>query len=143
MIDAAISYLPEEKVHYLMGAGTPEDIVRSVDQGIDIFDCVLPTRNARNGYLFTSQGPVIIKQSRYREDPAPLDPECDCYVCKNFSRAYLRHLFMAGEINSSILNTYHNVHYYLRLMEKIREHIATDTFVEFKTNFMTENAEVK
>ncbi|HEY7160764.1 MAG TPA: tRNA guanosine(34) transglycosylase Tgt, partial [Acidobacteriota bacterium] len=141
MIDAAISYLPEEKLHYLMGAGTPEDIVRSVDQGIDIFDCVLPTRNARNGYLFTSQGPVIIKQSRYREDPAPLDPECGCYVCKNFSRAYLRHLFMAGEINSSILNTYHNVHYYLRLMEKIRKHIETDTFAEFKISFNAENAE--
>jgi queuine tRNA-ribosyltransferase len=145
MIDAAISHLPEEKLHYLMGAGTPEDIVRAVDQGIDIFDCVLPTRNARNGYLFTSQGPVIIKQSRYREDPAPLDPECGCYVCKNFSRAYLRHLFMANEINSSILNTYHNVHYYLRLMEKIREQIAAETFVEFKTNFVTQtqNAEVK
>ncbi|MCI0441642.1 tRNA guanosine(34) transglycosylase Tgt [bacterium] len=143
MIDAAISYLPEEKVHYLMGAGTPEDIVRSVDQGIDIFDCVLPTRNARNGYLFTSQGPVVIKQSRYREDPLPLDPECGCYVCKNFSRAYLRHLFMAGEINSSILNTYHNVHYYLRLMEKIREQIEADTFAEFKIFFNAESAEKK
>ncbi len=141
MIDAAMTYLPEEKLHYLMGAGTPEDIVRSIDQGIDIFDCVLPTRNARNGYLFTSQGPVIIKQSRYREDPAPLDPECGCYVCKIFSRAYLRHLFMAGEINSSMLNTYHNVYYYLRMMEKIREHIAADTFSDFRTLFNAGNAE--
>ena len=132
LIDAAIGHLPDEKLHYLMGAGTPEDIVKSVDQGIDIFDCVLPTRNARNGYLFTSKGPVIIKQSKYREDPEPLDPECNCYVCKNFSKGYLRHLFMAGEINSSMLNTYHNVYYYLNLMETIRKNIVADTFAEFR-----------
>lgn len=128
MIEASVSNLPKDHLHYLMGVGTPEEIASAVGQGIDLFDCVLPTRNARNGYLFTSQGPVIIKHSRYREDPAPVDPECDCYVCKNFSRAYLRHLFMAREINAAILNTYHNVHYYLKLMENIRQRIANDCF---------------
>ncbi len=128
MVDAAVANLPEDSLHYLMGVGTPVEIVAAVGQGIDLFDCVLPTRNARNGFLFTSQGPVVIKQSRYREDPEPADPECDCYVCKNFSRAYLRHLFMAREINSAILNTYHNVYYYLKLMRRIRESIANDCF---------------
>lgn len=132
MVEASLAYLPEESIHYLMGVGTPEEIVSAVAQGIDLFDCVLPTRNARNGYLFTSQGPLVIKQSQYREDPAPLDPECECYVCRHYSRAYLRHLFMSGEINSAILNTYHNVHFYLRLMERIRESIANDTFEELK-----------
>ena len=124
MVDAALSNLPEDRIHYLMGVGTPEDILNAVNQGVDLFDCVLPTRNARNGYLFTSQGPVIIKQNRYREDSSPADPNCDCYVCRNFSRAYLRHLFMAHEINSAILNTYHNVFYYMKLMERIRTNIA-------------------
>ena len=132
MVDAAVQNLPEESVHYLMGVGTPEEILSAVAQGIDLFDCVLPTRNARNGFLFTSQGPVVIKQSRYRDDPSPVDPNCNCYVCKYYSRAYLRHLFIAGEINSAILNTYHNVYFYLRWMEKIRESIANDTFEELK-----------
>ncbi|MCI0605075.1 tRNA guanosine(34) transglycosylase Tgt [bacterium] len=132
MVEAALAHLPENSIHYLMGVGTPEEIVSAVSQGIDLFDCVLPTRNARNGYLFTSQGPVIIKQNRYREDPAPLDPDCECYVCRHYSRAYLRHLFMSGEINSAMLNTYHNVYFYLRLMERIRESIANDTFEELK-----------
>ena len=124
MIEATVTHLPEDRVRYLMGVGTPEELMASVKQGIDLFDCVLPTRNARNGYLFTSQGPVIIKQSRYREDPDPVDPNCSCFVCKNHSRAYLRHLFMAREINASILNTYHNLHFYMKLMERIRETIA-------------------
>jgi queuine tRNA-ribosyltransferase len=131
MVQAAIEHLPEESVHYLMGVGTPQDILSAVGQGIDLFDCVLPTRNARNGYLFTSQGPIVIKQSRYREDANPVDPTCVCYVCKNFSRAYLRHLFMAGEINAAVLNTYHNLYYYLRWMETIRQHIVNDTFDQF------------
>ena len=126
MIDAAVEHLPDASLHYLMGVGTPEEILSAVRQGIDIFDCVLPTRNARNGYLFTSRGPVVIKQSQYREDPAPLDPDCSCYVCSNFSRAYLRHLFMAREMNAAVLNTYHNVHFYLRWMEEIRRRIAED-----------------
>jgi len=128
MVDAAVENLPEDSLHYLMGMGRPEEIVAAVAQGIDLFDCVLPTRNARNGSLFTSQGTVVIKQSRYREDPEPADPECDCYVCKNFSRAYLRHLYMAREINSAVLNTYHNVYFYLKLMKRIRESIANDSF---------------
>lgn len=132
MVDAAVQSLPEESIHYLMGVGTPEEILHAVAQGIDLFDCVLPTRNARNGFLFTSQGPVVIKQSRYREDASPVDPNCDCSVCRNYSRAYLRHLFISGEMNSAILNTWHNVHFYLRWMEKIRESIATDTLEELK-----------
>lgn len=126
MVEASVSQLPPESLHYLMGVGMPVEIVSAVLQGIDLFDCVLPTRNARNGYLFTSRGPVVIKNSRYREDAGPVDPECDCYSCRNFSRAYLRHLFMAREINAAILNTIHNVHYYLKLMERIREAINTD-----------------
>lgn len=126
MIEAAIRPLPDEKIHYLMGVGTPEDILQGVRRGVDLFDCVLPTRNARNGSLFTSRGTISIKQARYRDDPAPLDPECDCTVCRNYSRAYLRHLYMAGEINSAILNTYHNVHFYLGWMQQIREAIAND-----------------
>jgi queuine tRNA-ribosyltransferase len=132
MVDAVIENLPEEKIHYLMGVGTPEEILSAVSQGIDLFDCVLPTRNARNGYLFTSQGPIVIKQSRYRDDANPVDPNCDCDVCKNYSRAYLRHLFISREMNSAILNTYHNVHFYLRWMEKIRESIANNTFEELR-----------
>jgi queuine tRNA-ribosyltransferase len=132
MVDAAIRNLPEEKIHYLMGVGTPEEILSAVSQGVDLFDCVLPTRNARNGYLFTSQGPIVIKQSRYRDDANPVDPNCNCDVCKNYSRAYLRHLFISGEMNSAILNTYHNVHFYLRWMEKIRESIANNTFEELR-----------
>jgi queuine tRNA-ribosyltransferase len=133
MIDSALGPLPEDKIHYLMGVGTPEDILQAVHRGVDLFDCVLPTRNARNGSLFTSQGMLSIKQSRYREDPEPLDPECGCYVCRNFSRAYLRHLFMAGEINAAILNTYHNVHFYLKWMERIREAVAEDRLSALST----------
>ena len=132
MMEVAIAHLPEDSIHYLMGVGTPQEIVEAVDQGVDLFDCVLPTRNARNGYLFTSHGPVVIKHSRYKEDPDPVDPECECYVCRNFSRAYLRHLFLAGEMNGAILNSYHNLYYYLKLMEKIRESIARDSFPEWK-----------
>lgn len=131
MTKTVVNHLPQDKVRYLMGVGTPQEIVSAVAEGIDLFDCVLPTRNARNGYLFTSRGPVIIKNSRYREDAAPLDPECDCYVCRNFSRAYLRHLFMAREMNAAILNTYHNLYYYLQFMKKIRASIANETFGEF------------
>jgi len=125
MVEASVTHLPDDRVHYLMGVGTPDEIIRSVEQGIDLFDCVLPTRNARNGFLFTSEGRVVIKQARYRDDPAPVDPECECYVCRNFSRAYLRHLFMCREINAAILNTYHNIYYYLNLMEKLRLALAT------------------
>jgi queuine tRNA-ribosyltransferase len=115
--------LPEEQPRYLMGVGRPEDIVRAVRAGFDLFDCVIPTRNARNGMLFTSQGKLSIKRAEFADDPRPLDPACDCYCCRNFSRAYLRHLYMAGEILSSQLNSLHNLYFYHRLMERCREAI--------------------
>ena len=132
MVEAALQHLPDESVHYLMGVGTPQEIISAVLQGIDLFDCVLPTRNARNGYLFTSQGRVIIKHNKYREDSTPPDPSCECYVCQHYTRAYLRHLFLSGEMNAAILNTYHNVHFYLTLMERIRKSIANDNFQELQ-----------
>jgi queuine tRNA-ribosyltransferase len=141
MIEAAVNHLPSQKVRYLMGVGTPEEILSAVARGIDLFDCVLPTRNARNGYLFTSNGPLIIKQSRYREDPQPPDPNCQCFVCKTYSRAYLRHLFMSREMNASILNTYHNLYFYLRFMERIRQSIAEDSFEAFWTSQSSANVE--
>lgn len=128
-------YLPEEKPHYVMGVGTPLDLLRCVELGMDMFDCVLPTRNARNGTLFTSRGRVRIKNARYRDDASPLDPECACWVCQNHSKAYLRHLFISGEILSSMLNSYHNLYFYLDLMRRIRESIALGRFPEFCSQF--------
>ena len=115
-----------------MGVGTPLDLILSVDAGIDMFDCVMPTRVARNGTLFTWSGKVSIKRNEYKEDPSPLDPECDCYTCKNYSKAYLRHLFMSGEILSSRLNTIHNLSFYLTLMKRTREAIVDGSWQEFK-----------
>ena len=123
--------LPDEKPRYLMGVGKPQDILHAVRQGIDMFDCVLPTRNARNGFLFTSAGKVAIKNARYRADERPLDPDCDCFTCRHHSRAYLRHLFMAGEILALHLNTVHNVTYYLRLMSRMREAIRRGSLSDF------------
>jgi queuine tRNA-ribosyltransferase len=120
--------LPPERPRYLMGTGTPLDLVESVARGIDMFDCVLPTRNARNGQLFTSQGKINIKNARYAEDERPLDPACGCYTCRNHSRAYLRHLFAAGEINAATLNTLHNLHFYLDTLRAIRESLTFGTF---------------
>ncbi|MDR0578819.1 MAG: tRNA guanosine(34) transglycosylase Tgt [Candidatus Accumulibacter sp.] len=116
--------LPEDKPRYLMGVGTPEDLVRGVLAGIDLFDCVMPTRNARNGHLFTRHGDVRIKNAQYRDDPRPLDESCDCYACRHFSRAYLHHLFRVGEILGAQLNTLHNLRYYQVLMREMREAIA-------------------
>ncbi|MCX8116344.1 MAG: tRNA guanosine(34) transglycosylase Tgt [Desulfobacterota bacterium] len=121
-----VPLLPEDRPRYLMGVGTPEEILWAVLQGIDLFDCVLPTRNARNGSLFTSFGKVSIKQARYAEDPRPLDESCGCYTCSNYSRAYLRHLFLANEILSSRLNTIHNIFYYMDWMRRIRKAIEED-----------------
>ncbi|MCK4534040.1 MAG: tRNA guanosine(34) transglycosylase Tgt [Syntrophobacterales bacterium] len=129
--------LPEEKPRYLMGVGLPEDIVESVHHGIDMFDCVIPTRNARNGMLFTSTGKVVIRNARYREDGSPVDSECDCYTCRNYSRAYLRHLFIAGEILAIVLNTIHNIRYFMNLMQKIREAIKEDNYKAFRQDFMS------
>lgn len=129
--------LPSDRPRYLMGVGTPGDIVTCVGQGIDMFDCVMPTRSARNGLLFTNHEKVVIKHARYREDPLPIDSLCDCYTCKNYSRAYLRHLFMAGEILAMILNTIHNVRHYLALMERIRAAIREDRYSAFQKQFLS------
>jgi len=129
-------YLPAEQPRYLMGAGTPEDLVESVARGIDMFDCVMPTRNARNGQLFTSEGRINIKNARYAEDDRPPDPECRCYTCRTCSRAYLRHLYMAGEINASTLNTLHNLSFYLDTMSRIRNAIAFGRFADFRRTFL-------
>lgn len=127
--------LPANKPHYLMGVGTPEDLVDGVANGVDMFDCVMPTRNARNGWLFTRFGDLKIKNARYKDDTAPLDESCDCYTCKNFSRAYLHHLHRAKEILGARLNTIHNLHYYLKLMQEMRDAIDADRFNEFRIQF--------
>ena len=135
MLDASVHLLPDSHPKYLMGVGTPEDLVEGVYRGVDMFDCVMPTRNARNGMLFTSQGRVVIKNSRYREDQRPLDEQCTCYTCRHYSRAYLRHLFQCREILAYQLNTIHNLHYYCTLMAGMRQAIAEDRFLDFRRNF--------
>ena len=128
VLETTVPALPADKPRYLMGVGTPEDIARAVALGVDMFDCVLPTRNARNGCLFTSQGRILIKNASYAEDSRPLDPACSCPACRRYSRAYLRHLFLAGEHLSALLNTAHNLTFYLDIVRKIRESIALDFF---------------
>jgi queuine tRNA-ribosyltransferase len=130
--------LPDDKPRYLMGAGMPEDIVTCVDFGIDMFDCVIPTRCARHGLLFTNHEKVVIKHAQYRDDDSPLDSSCDCYTCRNYSRAYLRHLYMAKEILAMVLNTIHNVRYFMHLMDRIRAAIRDDKYTEFKNYFLTD-----
>ena len=115
--------MPTDKPRYLMGVGTPEDLIESVSRGVDMLDCVMPTRNARNGHLFTSQGVVRIRNSTHKTDTNPLDPNCDCYTCSNFSRAYLHHLDKCGEILAAELNSIHNIHYYLKIMAGLRDAI--------------------
>ena len=127
--------LPTHKPRYLMGVGTPEDLVHGVQAGIDMFDCVMPTRNARNGHLFTRFGDVRIKNAQYKNDLRPLDESCDCYTCRNFSRAYLHHLFRVGEILGAQLNTIHNLRYYQTLMRELREAIAAGTLAETVARF--------
>ena len=127
--------LPQDRPRYLMGTGTPGDLVESVARGIDLFDCVLPTRNARNGQLFTSQGRINIGNARYAEDDGPADPGCGCYTCRTFSRAYLRHLFLAKELNASTLNTLHNLNFYLDTLRRIRDAIAFGRFESFRLAF--------
>ncbi|WP_035040174.1 tRNA guanosine(34) transglycosylase Tgt [Desulfovibrio sp. X2] len=126
--------LPDDRPRYLMGVGTPMDILTGIECGIDMFDCVMPTRNARNGTLFTSFGKVNIKRSEFREDDRPLDPACSCYTCRTFSRAYLRHLFAAKEILSLRLNSIHNLHYFLDLAARARAAIEAGTFAEYKAS---------
>ncbi len=128
--------LPREQPRYLMGVGMPEDLVECVARGVDMFDCVLPTRNARNGQLFTSEGRINIKNARYAEDDGPLDPRCGCYTCRHHSRAYLRHLYVAGEMSAGVLNTLHNLSFYLDTMRRIRDAIAFRTFESFRQEFL-------
>lgn len=130
--------LPEQKPHYLMGVGTPEDLVAGVANGIDMFDCVMPTRNARNGWLFTRFGNIKIRNARYKNDDLPLDETCSCYACRHFSRAYIHHLNRTGEILGARLATIHNLHYYLQLMQEIRTAIEQDQFTNFVKNFQSE-----
>jgi queuine tRNA-ribosyltransferase len=133
--DQTVQLLPPDRPRYLMGAGTPADLVESVARGVDMFDCVLPTRNARNGQLFTSTGRLNIKNAEYAEDSRPVDEGCICYTCRNFSRAYLRHLFHAGEMTSATLNTLHNLHFYLDTMRRIREAIVFSTLEELREDY--------
>ena len=132
--------LPANKPHYLMGVGTPEDLVEGVSNGIDMFDCVMPTRNARNGWIFTRFGDVKIKNARYKDDTAPLDETCSCYTCKNFSRAYLHHLHRTAEILGARLNTIHNLHYYLDIMQQMRDALDADRFPAWKLEFAADRA---
>ena len=127
--------LPDDQPRYLMGTGMPDDLIECVARGIDMFDCVLPTRNARNGQLLTSRGPLVIKNARYAEDLLPPDPDCGCYTCRHFSRAYLRHLFVAGEMAAATLNSLHNLHFYLDTMRRIREAIVFGSFEKLRREF--------
>ncbi len=135
VMEWSLPLLPQDRPRYVMGVGTPENLVEAVARGADMFDCVMPTRNARNGVLFTSFGRISIKQARFTEDQGPIDAECLCYVCRNYSRAYLRHLYQSNEILASVLNTTHNLYYYLHLMQGMREAIADGTFVTFRDEF--------
>ena len=135
VLDALGPMMPADHPRYLMGVGTPEDIVEAVLRGVDMFDCVLPTRNARNGYLFTRRGTVKIRNARHQEDLGPLDADCDCYTCRNYSRAYLRHLDRCGEILGSRLNTIHNLHYYQELMTGLRRAIEENRLADFVRDF--------
>jgi queuine tRNA-ribosyltransferase len=133
-----VKLLPRNRPRYLMGVGTPEDLVECVARGIDMFDCVMPTRNARNGGVFTSQGKVIIKNTKYARDESPLDPACECPVCQRYSRSYIRHLFLAGEMLGAILTTQHNLHFYIDRMRKIRQSLLFGAFAEFHSRVRAE-----
>lgn len=136
IVQAIAPKLPESSPRYLMGVGEPQDILEGIEYGLDMFDCVMPTRNARNGCLFTSLGKVVIKKAQYREDDSALDPDCSCHVCQNYSKAYLRHLYISKEILSTRLNTYHNLHFYLNLVKQARKAIEKDEFLKFKKEFL-------
>jgi queuine tRNA-ribosyltransferase len=131
MVEASEPLLPKDRPRYAMGVGMPEELPEYVARGIDMMDCVLPTRNARNGWIFTSEGKVVIKHARYKDDPGPLDPNCSCYTCRTHSRAYLRHLFQAGEILFASLATRHNITRYLDIMREIRQSILLGQFPQY------------
>jgi len=141
IIEKSDSLLPKEKPRYLMGIGYISDILEAVERGIDLFDCVLPTRNARNGTLFTSKGKIVIKNVKYADDQRPIDESCSCYTCQNFSRAYLRHLYERQEISSSILNTIHNLYFYLDIFRKIRQSIQSNSYQRLKSIIIKEKEE--
>ena len=136
VLDAMSAWLPHDRPRYLMGVGTPADIVQAVARGIDMFDCVMPTRNARNGHLFTSQGVIKVRNAAHQADTSPLDPVCECYTCRHYSRAYLRHLDRCNEILGARLNTIHNLHYYIGLMARIRDSIEQGRFEQFRAAFL-------
>lgn len=142
VLDALTPHIPSDKPRYLMGVGTPEDLVQCVLRGIDMFDCVMPTRNARNGHLFTSEGVVRIRNSQYKTDTGPLDPNCSCYTCKNYSRAYLHHLDKCKEILGARLNSLHNLHYYQNLMQHLRSAIEQGKLLEFSTAYLEDQKEL-
>lgn len=135
ILDDCVDYLPEDKARYMMGVGSPDYLFEGVERGVDMFDCVLPTRIARHGLCTTSHGRVNIKNKKYERDFTPLDPECDCYTCRNYSKAYLRHLFKADELLSHMLLSNHNIHFLLKMMENIRTAIEEDRFLEYKKEF--------
>ena len=135
ILDDCVDYLPEEKPRYLMGVGSPDYLFEGVERGIDMFDCVLPTRIARHGLAMTSHGRVNIKNAKYERDWEPLDKECDCYTCRNYSKAYLRHLYKADEMLSAMLLSNHNLHFLVNMMKNIREAIEEDRFLEYKKEF--------
>jgi len=138
VVDYTARLLPRERPRYLMGVGTPEDLVECVSRGIDMFDCVMPTRNARNGCVFTSEGKVIIKNARYARDGSPLDPACECPVCQRYSRGYIRHLFVSGEMLGATLATQHNLYFYVDRMRKIRQSLVFGAFAEFHSRARAE-----
>jgi queuine tRNA-ribosyltransferase len=136
IVEHTAAQLPADRPRYLMGAGMPGDLVECVARGIDLFDCVLPTRNARNGQLFTRRGPINIKNARYAEDPRPPDPDCPCPTCRRHSRAYLRYLYVAGEMLAATLNTQHNLYFYLDTMRRMRNAIEFNSFGRFRREFL-------
>ena len=136
-VEFTTQFMPKEKPRYLMGVGTPQDLIENIDRGIDMFDCVMPTRNARNGTLFTTFGKINIKAARFKKDKSPIDSNCNCIVCQTYSRAYLNHLIRAKELTYYRLATIHNLYYYLNLMKEARDAIAKNRFQEFKKEFYT------
>jgi len=137
MLDHTVDFLPEDKPRYLMGVGSPDCLVEGVVRGIDMFDCVLPTRIARNGSVFTRQGKLVVRNAEYARDFSPLDPTCDCYTCRNYSRAYIRHLIKAGEVLGIRLTTIHNLRFVLNLMEEIKEALRQGEIMEFRDRFLS------
>ena len=135
VMDECVDYLPKDKPRYLMGVGSPDCLFEGVERGVDMFDCVLPTRIARHGMAMTSHGKVNIKNAQYERDFTPLDPECDCYTCRNYSKAYLRHLFKSNELLSAMLMSNHNLHFLVKTMTNIRKAIDEDRFSEYKKEF--------